>query len=110
METNTHGVTELTVQLYRRDKAVEEDTGSFEYPYYYITVTSIREARPAINVLENNLLVSDEHTFYLSRDFQPCDDMFTSHDYDALRKPHLKGSALVKVASVHIGDSLPDTR
>tara|TARA_R110002020_G_scaffold75827_8_gene192669 strand:+ start:2914 stop:3246 length:333 start_codon:yes stop_codon:yes gene_type:complete len=110
METNTHGVTELTVQLYRRDKAVGEDTGSFEYPYYYITVTSIREARPAINVIENNLLISDEHTFYLSRDFQPCDDMFTSHDYDELREPVLEGSSLVKVASVHIGDNSPDTR
>jgi|3_EtaG_2_1085321.scaffolds.fasta_scaffold08266_8 hypothetical protein len=110
METYTHGVTELTVQLYRRDKAVEEDTCSLEYPYYYITVTSIREARPAINVLENKILVSEEHRFYLSRDFRPCDDMFTSHDYDELREPHLEGSSLVKVASVRIGDSLPDTR
>ena len=51
MNTSTHRVAELTVQLYRRDECEAHDG-----PYYYITITSVREERLATNVLPVILL------------------------------------------------------
>ena len=99
MNTSTHRVAELTVQLYRRDECEAHDG-----PYYYITITSVREERlPFTNVLP------DEHTFFFSSDFQPHGEMFTSYDYDENSEPCPRVSTLTKVASLHIGGS-PDTR
>ena len=99
MNTTTHRVAELTVQLYRRDGCEAHDG-----PYYYITITSVQEERlPFTNVLP------DEHTFFFSSDFQPHGEMFTSYDYDENSEPCPRVSTLTKVASLHIGGS-PDTR
>lgn len=101
MNTTTHRVAELTVQLYRRDECEAHDG-----PYYYITITSVRKECLATNGCSR---MPDEHTFFFSSDFQPHSEMFTSYDYDENSEPCPKVSTLTKVASLHIGGS-PDTR